>query len=179
MEPLGEVFETGTELAELQQILDASFEKAGERILTVYSAHQRLSAEQLAGFRGVKLVAVASVNAKGEPRVAPRSAAFLHGRFYLAANTKSTTVRRLRRNPSVAITYYENHLLLMAHGDVVFLPKGEVGFSGVGPEWEEAFNGGRDALEGIDVFLRVDATHLVAFAQLPERYPVAWGKSAL
>ncbi|MGD0636407.1 MAG: pyridoxamine 5'-phosphate oxidase family protein, partial [Nitrososphaerales archaeon] len=68
------MFETGTELAELQQILDASFERAGERMLVAYGADQRLSAKQLAGFRGVRLVAVSSVNAKGEPRVAPRSA---------------------------------------------------------------------------------------------------------
>jgi hypothetical protein len=173
------MFETGTELAELQQILDASFERAGERMLVAYGADQRLSAKQLAGFRGVRLVAVSSVNAKGEPRVAPRSAAFLHGKFYLAANTKSMTVRRLRRNPTVAITYYENHLLVMGHGEVVFLPKGEAGFSSVVPEWEKAFDGGRDAVEGVDVFLRVDATHLVAFAQRPDRYPGAWGRPAL
>jgi len=159
---------------ELQRLLDASFERAGERMHGIYGTDKRLSAQKLVGFRGVKLVAVASVNTKGEPRVAPRSAAFLHGKFYLAANTESIMVRRLERNPTVAITYFENDLLLMSHGRVTLLLKGEAVFRGVSPEWKKAFDGGRDALQGIDVFLRVDAAHFVAFAQCPERYPDAW-----
>ncbi|MDA4134215.1 MAG: pyridoxamine 5'-phosphate oxidase family protein [Thaumarchaeota archaeon] len=170
------MFETEAELAELKRLLEASFEKTGERVNGIYGADKRLSAQQLAGFRGVKLLAVGTVNAKGEPRVAPRGAAFLHGKFYLAANLGSITVRRLARNPMVAITYFENHLLLMGHGSAAFLPKSDAGFKGISPEWKKAFNGGRDALQGIDVFLRVDATHLVAFAQHPERYPDAWGR---
>jgi hypothetical protein len=102
-------------------------------------------------------------------------AALLHGKFYLAANTKSTMVRRLWFNPTVAITYFENRLLLMGHGTVAFMRRGEPSFRSVSPEWEKAFNGGRDALLGIDLFLRVDATHLVAFANRPDRYPKAWG----
>jgi Pyridoxamine 5'-phosphate oxidase len=172
------MFETESELADLKALLDSSTKKAGERMFQIYDwdRDKALSAEQLAGFRGIKLVAVASVNSKGEPRVAPRSAAFLHGKFYLATNAKSTTVRRLWVNPSVAISYYENHLLLMGHGSVAFLRKGEAGFKDVAPEWKKAFDGGRDALEGIDVFLRVDATHLVCFAQNPSRYPAAWNE---
>ena len=171
------MFENNTELANLQALLDASFEKAGPRMQAVYDIGQKLSASQLAGFRGVRLVSIASVNAKGEPRVAPRSGAFLHGKFYLAANTKSTTVKRLWANPKAAITYYENHLLVMGHGTVSFLRKGEPGFRAAKPEWEKAFSGGRDALLGIDVFLRVDTIHLVAYASHPERYPEAWGRA--
>jgi len=171
------MFESPTELADLQRLLDASFKLAGERMLVAHTPGQRLTAQQLAGFRGVRLVAVASVNTKKEPRVAPRSAAFLHGRFYLAANTKSTMVRRLWVDPAVAITYFENHLLIVGHGSVGFLRRGEPQFSSISPEWTKAFNGGKNALEGIDIFLRVDATHLVAFAQHPGRYPAAWGAS--
>jgi len=172
------VFETDREIAELQQLLDSSFEKAGERMLVAFGKDQRLSAKQLAGFRGVRLVAVATVNQKGEPRVAPRSAAFIHGKFYLAANRKSITVRRLWVNQNVAVSYFENHFLLMGHGRVAFLPRGEAGFRDVSAEWVRAFEGGRDALKGVDVLLRVDATHLVAFAQRPELYPGAWQRRA-
>jgi len=170
------MFETEAELKELQLLLDASFDKAGERMLMIYDIGQRLSAQQLAGFRGIRLVAVASVNRKGEARVAPRSAAFLHGKFYLAASTKSMMVRRLVKNPRVAATYFERHLLVMCHGTVAFLRRGEAGFKSIRAEWEEAFNGGRDALQGIDVLLRLDATRLVAFAARSERYPEAWGR---
>jgi len=170
------LFETDAELAGLQQLLDASHQQVEERMSAIYSPEQRLSAQQLAGFSGVRLVSIASLNRKGEPRVGPRSAALLHGKFYLAANRDSVTVRRLFVNPMAAITYYENHLLLMGHGTVGFIPVGESEFARVSPEWKRAFRGGRDALLGTDVFLRFDATHLIAFAQRPERYPVAWKK---
>lgn len=169
------MFETKTELDELQHLMEESFERAGERMFVAYDVPQQMSAGQLAGFSGIRLVAVASVNRKGEPRVSPRGAAFLHGKFYLAANTESMLVKRLERNPTVAITYYEAHMLVMGHATVEFLGEGSAEFKRVAPEWIEAFRGGRDALRGIDVLLKVNASHLVAFAQRPERYPSAWG----
>jgi pyridoxamine 5'-phosphate oxidase-like protein len=170
------MFESEAELSELQELLDSSLARAGKRLLTAWDVGKRLDARQLAGFSGVRLVAVASVNSKGEPRVAPRPAAFLHGKFYLAANTKSTTVHRLWITPSVAITYFEIHFMMIGHGKASFLRKGDSAFREVAPEWKTAYRGGRDALQGINLFLRIDADHLEAFAQHPESYPAAWGK---
>jgi nitroimidazol reductase NimA-like FMN-containing flavoprotein (pyridoxamine 5'-phosphate oxidase superfamily) len=169
------MFETGAELQTLQELLDSSFERVGGE-LAGFDQDNRMSAKQLAGFNGVKLVSVASINSKMQPRVAPRSAAFLHGKFYLAADSRSTTVRRLRAHPDTAIAYYENHLLVMAHGAVSFLGRDEPSFSELGKEWMQAFRGGRDSLKGVDLFLVIEATHLVAFAANPDRYPVAWSK---
>jgi len=170
------MYETEAELSALQELLDASLARAGQRLLAAWEAGSAMNAKQVAGFRGVRLVAVASVNSKEEPRVAPRPAAFLHGKFYLAANSRSTTVHRLIVDPSVAVTYFENHILLMGHGKASFLRKGNAAFGAVAPEWKRAFNGGRYALEGIDLFIRIDASHLQAFAQHPERYPGAWDR---
>jgi len=167
------VFETQAELQTLQKLLDSSFEKVGGK-LAGFDQSQRMSAKQLAGFKGVRLVSIASINSRMEPRVAPRSAAFLHGKFYLAANSRSTTARRLRAHPTTAITYYEIHLLIMAHGIASFLGREDPHFAELGREWKEAFHGGRDALEGIDTFVVIEATHLVAFAARPDLYPLAW-----
>jgi hypothetical protein len=170
------MFETEAELAELQRLLDASFERSGERRQgPIFDASNRLSARQLSGFQGVRLMAVATVNSMGEPRAAPRSAAFLHGRFYLAANTKTATVRRLSNHPSIGLTYFENHLLIIGHGLARPLRKGTSGFEEVRPEWERAFRGGADALDGVDIFIKIDAANMLAFANHPERYPRAWG----
>ena len=168
------MFENEAELSELQRLLDASFERSGENLTSMFGATNRLSASQLSGFQGVRLVAVATVNSKGEPRAAPRSAAFLHGRFYLAANTASLMVKRLASKPAVGMTYFENHLLIIGHGKAAPLRKGSTGFEEVRPEWEKAFNGGSNALEGMDLFIRVDAANMLAFAQRTERYPDAW-----
>jgi hypothetical protein len=173
------VFETKAELDELQELLDASYEKSPNVRYSGFDASHRLSARQLAGFRGIRLIAIATVNSKGEPRAAPRSAAFLHGRFYLAADSRSTMVRRLSMNPTMGFTCYENHLLIIGHGTAAPLRKGTSGFKELSPKWVEAFEGGRDALNRVDLVIRVDASHLVAFALHPERYPDAWaGKNS-
>jgi len=170
------VFETPSELSSLQELLDASFEGMGKRMRVVHNPGGQLSARQLAGFRGVRLVAIANVNRKGEPRVSPRAAAFLHGKFFLAANRASVMVERVLANPSVAISYFENHFLLVGHGSSTLILEGTEEFRKVSSEWKKAFNGGRDALKGTDVFVRIDATQLVAFAPRPGRYPGAWGR---
>lgn len=172
------MFETKKELGELQRLLDESFARAEGIRYSGFNESHRLSAAQLAGFQGIRLVACATVNSKGEPRAAPRSAAFLHGRFYLAANSRSAMVRRLSVNPSLGFTYFENRLLIMGHATVARLEKGTPGYKERDKEWVEAFHGGKDALEGTDLLLEVDATHLVAFAADPAKYPRAWKRKA-
>jgi Pyridoxamine 5'-phosphate oxidase len=168
------VFETRTELAELQLLLDESFDRSEGIRYSGFNESHRFSAKQLGGFQGVRLVAVASVNSKGEPRAAPRPATLLHGKFYLATNSKSTMVKRLSLHPSLGFTYFENHILIMGHGTPTPFRKGTPEFKKIAPEWLKAFDGGKDALEGVDLFLRIDAKHLIAFATDPSRYPGGW-----
>lgn len=168
------MFETAEELAELQRLLDFSFERVGEHLGSIYDARKRLSASQLSGFQGVRLVAVATVNSNGEPRAAPRSAAFLHGRFYLAANSNSVMVRRLATRPSMGLTYFENQMLIIGHGSATPFLNGDSRFKALRQEWEKAFKGSTDGKHGINMFIRVDAENMVAFAKHPERYPAAW-----
>lgn len=169
------MFETKKELAELQALLDSSFAKARGVRYSGFNDGNRYSARQLAGFKGVRLVAVATVNARGEPRAAPRSGAFLHGRFYLAANSASTTAKRLAARPTLGITYFETHVLIMGHGKASPIRKGTAEYKALVKEWIDAFMGGEDCLEGTDLLIRVDADHLVAFTVNPEEYPEAWG----
>ncbi len=135
------MFETKSELDELQRLLDVGFDRSPGIRYSGFDARHRLTAKGLAGFKGIRLMAVASVNSKGEPRAAPRSAAFLHGTFYLATNSGSTMVKRLSVNPAIGFTYFENHLLIMGHGTPVPIRKGTAGFREVESEWVEAFEG--------------------------------------
>jgi hypothetical protein len=172
------LFETAAELATLQELLDESVDRAGERLHAIWDANDRLMAAQLSGFQGVRLVAVATVNSDGEPRVAPRGAAFLHGKFYLAANTASVMVKRLSMKPLLAVTYFEDRLMIVAHGTATPFRKGSLGFEELSRSWVKAFKGGANALEGMDILVRVDAANMLAYANRPERYPEAWEKRA-
>lgn len=168
------MFETKAELAALQGLLDESFERAGEQLSLVWGAGNRLTARQLAGFQGVRLVAVATVNSQGEPRAAPRSAAFLHGKFYLAANTESVMVKRLSNNPLLGMTYFENRLLIVAHGTAAPFRRGTSGYEELSAGWVKAFKGGLRSLDGTDILIRVDAKNMLAYANRPVNYPDAW-----
>lgn len=170
------MFETKKELEELQELLDSSFAKSKGIRYSGFDESNRYSASQLAGFKGVRLVAIATVNAYGEPRAAPRSATFLHGKFYLAANAASTAAKRLAARPMLGITYFENHVLIMGHGSAFPIRKGTPEYRTLSREWVAAFKGGKDSLEGTDLLIRVDADHLVAFTVNPGAYPEAWGK---
>jgi hypothetical protein len=171
---VGLVFETEEELAALQELLDASFARAGEHILSMFGAEHRMSAPQVSGFRGLRQVAVATVNSRGEPRVAPRNASFIHGRFILAANSKSTMVGRLARRPSIGMTYFEDDLMIVLHGTALPFRRESPGFESTRPEWERAHGKSLRELGDINLLIRVDAANMLAFAQYPQSFPGAW-----
>jgi Pyridoxamine 5'-phosphate oxidase len=171
---VGPVFETEEELAALQELLDASFARAGEHILSTFDSGHRMSAPQVSGFQGMRQVAVATVNSRGEPRVAPRNASFIHGMFILAANSKSTMVGRLARRPSIGLTYFEDDLMIVLHGTALPFRRESPGFESTRPEWERAHGKSLRELGDINLLIRVDAANMLAFAQFPQSFPGAW-----
>ena len=111
------MFETKSELDELQGLLDVSFDRSPGVRYSGFDARHRLTAKSLAGFKGIRLMAVASANSKGEPRAAPPLGGLPPRRFYLATNSESTMVKRLSVNPAIGFTYFENHLLKYGRWD--------------------------------------------------------------
>jgi len=70
------MFETETELAELQAMLDAHMAKANAHMRAIVTKDRRLNARQVATYlHGTKHVAFATVTSKGEPRPGERSTA--------------------------------------------------------------------------------------------------------
>lgn len=157
----------------MQRLLDDSSERAGAHLGSVFGREKRLSARQVSAYlQGVRQVAAAAVNSRGEPRVAPIDAVLFHGRFYLSTDAGSVRARSLSRNPAISLTYFENaQPMIVVHGKASFVRKGHAAFPALDSEWKKAY--GKSVLElGETVlFVRVEPSRMLAYAAEPEKFP--------
>src|ERR1044072_2634849 len=96
--------ESAADLRTLQELLDRSIEQASPFLPTAFERPERaLSAERLvARLDGALTVALGTVTAGGEPRVAPISAFLLRATFYVPTVAEAARARHLARRPTTA-----------------------------------------------------------------------------
>lgn len=124
--------ESPEEIAWLDGVLSRSIERAGPYLRTSFRMPTHsLSAPQLvAALDGVLEAAVATVTAKGEPRVAPTAALFYRGRFHIPTLLSSARVTHLKRQTAVSVTYYEGvDLAVIVHGHAEFVGESHADFA--------------------------------------------------
>jgi uncharacterized pyridoxamine 5'-phosphate oxidase family protein len=160
------MYETEADLRELQQLLDDSYARAGAHTRSIWGEDSRLTAEALsAEMQGVQVLDLATVNAKGEPRVSPVDAHFYRGRLWFGSAENSIRFRNIRANPAVsgAITRGLETFLVIVHGRAVELdPRGPEaeGFARVP---REVYSFDWDAMHPDSPYARIDAQTLLAF----------------
>lgn len=113
--------ETRQDLAALQRLLDDSRRTAGAHLREVFADDHGLTAEALADrLTGVRILAVATTTAAGDPIVAPLDGIFYRGQFHFASTPDSIRVRHLVARPTVSATYFEGEsLAVVVHGKAV------------------------------------------------------------
>jgi general stress protein 26 len=100
------MFETPSELASLDALLEASFATAGAHLTDIISPERRLSAEDLSRYLvGVRHLVLATVNAHGEPRSSAVDGLFLHGRFWFSTSGESVKARHLELRPATSAAH--------------------------------------------------------------------------
>jgi len=168
------MYETEAEMEELQGLLDASMDRAGTHLRSIFSDDKRLSARQVSRcLQGVGQVAAATVNSKGEPRVAPIDAAFFHGRFFMSTEALSLRARHLTVNNSISLTYFQSaDPVIIVHGRArAFIRKDSEEFRPLDSEWERAYGASTQQLSEDVVFILVEPSRMLAYAFHPERFP--------
>jgi hypothetical protein len=112
------VHETPDDLAELLGLLDRSFANAGSHLLSIFDPSRRLDAQQLSEMlTGMRLLNVATVTAKGEPRVGPVDGHFHRGRFYFGSSPESFRFTHIRARPAVSAAHtVGEQLAVIVHG---------------------------------------------------------------
>ena len=113
--------ETEADLRELQDLLDRSHAAAGPHLRAIFDDDRRIPAADLpALLPGVQVLALATVTAKGEPRVAPVDGLFFRARFWFGSSETSARFRHIRARPAVSATHLRGEeLAIVVHGRAV------------------------------------------------------------
>lgn len=157
------MWETDAELDDLQQLLDRSFESSSLHLRSIMEPKRRLDARRLsAELPSPAVLNIATVTARGEPRVSAVDGHFLHGRWHWTTDASSPKITHLRARPAISASYTpKDGYGVFVHGTAVFLDGAErtmlhdhfVQTYGADPdEWGEI------------AYLRIDPHWMTAFA---------------
>ncbi|MBN9620630.1 MAG: pyridoxamine 5'-phosphate oxidase family protein, partial [Actinobacteria bacterium] len=115
--------ETPDELAALQELLDASFARASGHLVSIMSEPRRLTAQRLSvELPSPAVLNIATVTARGEPRLSAVDGHFLHGHWYFTTERRSPKARQLTARPAISASYTpRDGYGVFCHGHVVEL----------------------------------------------------------
>jgi Pyridoxamine 5'-phosphate oxidase len=113
------VYETEAELGALQQLLHRSHGRATEHLRDIIDDRRRLSAADIAALlTGMKVAALATVTARGEPRISAVDGHFVHGTWTWSTSGTSAKARHMGARAAVSIAHIDNEdLAVFAHGN--------------------------------------------------------------
>ena len=115
--------ETAAEVAELQALMDAVYPRSTEHLRSIIKGPHRLSAEALVrSLTGMCTLSLATVTARGEPRISAVDGHFLHARWVFTTSGAAAKARHLKQRPAASIAYVDGERIgVFSHGDVEFL----------------------------------------------------------
>lgn len=118
------MYETDSELRDLQQLLDTSLSRSGAHLRSIVRPGHTLNARQLTQvLTGMCVLSLATVTSRGEPRISAVDGHFLHGQWVFSTDGSAVKARHLRARPAASVSHLRGEELgVFAHGTVEFLP---------------------------------------------------------
>ncbi|TDD21238.1 pyridoxamine 5'-phosphate oxidase family protein [Nonomuraea diastatica] len=115
--------ETLEELKELQALLEASLSRSTLHLRSIINTENTLTSEQLTRIlTGMCTLALATVTAKGEPRISGVDGHFLHGKWHFGTAPGAAKARHLAARPAVSAAHMRGEDLgVFTHGTVEIL----------------------------------------------------------
>jgi len=112
------MFETEAETRDLQELLDRSHAGATEHLRGIVNAGRTLRATEVVGLlTGMRTLSLATVTARGEPRISAVDGHFLRAQWVFSTSVSSAKARQLRRQAAVSASYLEGEELgVFTHG---------------------------------------------------------------
>jgi hypothetical protein len=112
------VHETTEDLERLQRLLDDSYAAAGTHLRSVITPDRRLDAAGVVAEMGaMRVMALATTTAAGEPRVGPVDGLLYRGRLHFGSGADSARFRHLRARPAVSASVIDGERLqITVHG---------------------------------------------------------------
>ncbi len=112
------VRETSAEIAALQGLLDRSLSTSTEHLRSIIDdEHVLTAADLVALLSGMKVLSVATVTARGEPRISAMDGHFLHGSWTFSTSATAAKAGHLRDRPAVSVAHVDGEeLAVFSHG---------------------------------------------------------------
>ena len=167
------VKESREEIERLHSLIGQSMERAGTFLRTSFQIPEySLSARQLVRYlECCRTVALATVTAKGEPRVAPIGSLFWRARFYVPTVATAARTRHVLVRPGISLAHYaENDPAIIVHGHAVPVRLGHPHFDDL-EDLHREINGVSVRDWGDGLYLKIEADVLYTYARYPDRYP--------
>jgi uncharacterized pyridoxamine 5'-phosphate oxidase family protein len=167
------MYESDDDVRWLQALLDRSHARMGPHMRSILTPDRALDARQVVRYlEGVKHVALATVTASGEPRVAPMDALFVRGRFHLGTAGAAARIRHLRRRPTASLTHFVGDALsVTVHGTAVLLGRDHPEAPGLERIYVDVYGSTPFVWAEDAVLVRLEPAAMYAHAQDPSRYP--------
>ncbi|MGH9172026.1 MAG: pyridoxamine 5'-phosphate oxidase family protein [Acidimicrobiales bacterium] len=135
--------ETEAELDVLQQLLESSRARATEHLRGIIQDRRALSAaDVVALLSGMKVLALATVTARSEPRISAVDGHFLHGTWTWSTSGTSAKARDLESRPAVSLAHVDNEeLAVFAHGHAERLDPSQALWNAALAHWTSHYGG--------------------------------------
>jgi general stress protein 26 len=114
------MLETTDELDALQRLLDASHARSSDHLRDIINEDRTLTARDLAALlTGMRVLTVATVTARGEPRISALDGHFLHGTWTFSTSATAAKARHMAARPAVSVAHVDGEDLgVFSHGRV-------------------------------------------------------------
>jgi uncharacterized pyridoxamine 5'-phosphate oxidase family protein len=167
------MFETPDEIAALQRMFDTTLSKANPHMLSIVTPEHRLTARQVVAYlHGTRHVAFATVSPKGEPRVSPLDALFIHGRFTMGTDPGATKVRHLRANPACSAVHMDGErIAVVVNGRIEWIDREHPDHDVILAIWSKTYGVDPNSWGPEVVFFRISPTSMWTYASHPEEFP--------
>ena len=115
------MYETESEVAALQELLDRSHAGATDHLQSIIDDDRRLTADDLVALlTGMKVLAVATVTAGGEPRISALDGHFLHGTWSFSTSGTAAKARHLAARPQASVAHVDGEeMAVFSHGQAL------------------------------------------------------------
>lgn len=127
------MFETETEIHDLQRLLDISHTRATEHLRGIINDSRTLRASEVIGLlTGMRTLNLATVTAQGEPRISAVDGHLLHAQWIFSTSVTSAKARQIHRQPAVSASYLEGEELgIFTHGRAIQIDESEPDYEAI------------------------------------------------
>lgn len=163
------MLETAEEMAELQELLDASLATDNAHLLAIMTPERRLTAQQMVQLLvGMQVLVVATSTADGRPLTSCVDGHFLHGRWVFTTDATATKARHLAARPAVSATHARgDELGIFTHGTAERLRPDHPDFAAVDEHLTTYYDSSPSSWAPDIAYLRIQPRWMLAYAASP------------